>query len=93
MCVCGSGGLSGRVVGYQIGGPRFESQSGPSQFFIVHICVYPALNGKLDLLRYGESKGGEKSNGKLPHNAACQEQSGLYYTPGSQMLGLSVGLT
>ncbi|GFO39440.1 hypothetical protein PoB_006594500 [Plakobranchus ocellatus] len=25
-----------------------------------------------------ESKGGEESNGKLSHNAACQEQSGPY---------------
>ncbi|GFO45427.1 hypothetical protein PoB_007193200 [Plakobranchus ocellatus] len=28
--------------------------------------------------RSGESKGGEESNGKLPHNAVCQEQSGPY---------------
>ncbi|GFO27469.1 hypothetical protein PoB_005397400 [Plakobranchus ocellatus] len=33
---------------------------------------------KLDLLRSGESKGGEESNGKLPQNAVCQEQSGPY---------------
>ncbi|GFN97326.1 hypothetical protein PoB_002383200 [Plakobranchus ocellatus] len=26
----------------------------------------------------GESKGGEESNGKLPHKAVCQEQSGPY---------------
>ncbi|GFN76365.1 hypothetical protein PoB_000287100 [Plakobranchus ocellatus] len=26
----------------------------------------------------GENKGGEESNGKLPHNAVCQEQSGPY---------------
>ncbi|GFN78935.1 hypothetical protein PoB_000544100 [Plakobranchus ocellatus] len=30
----GSGGSSGRAVGYQVKGPRFESQSQPSQFFI-----------------------------------------------------------
>ncbi|GFO18265.1 hypothetical protein PoB_004477000 [Plakobranchus ocellatus] len=41
-------------------------------------CVHPALNGKLGLLRPGESKGGEESNGKLPHNAVCQEQSGPF---------------
>ncbi|GFO18060.1 hypothetical protein PoB_004456500 [Plakobranchus ocellatus] len=34
--------------------------------------------GWLGLFRPGESKGGEESNGKLPHNAACQEQSGTY---------------
>ncbi|GFO25494.1 protocadherin-15 [Plakobranchus ocellatus] len=27
---------------------------------------------------HGESKGGEESDGKLPHNAVCQEQSGPY---------------
>ncbi|GFO03842.1 odorant/gustatory chemosensory receptor-like 122 [Plakobranchus ocellatus] len=32
----------------------------------------------LGLLRPGESKGGEKSNGKLPHYVVCQEQSGPY---------------
>ncbi|GFO48107.1 hypothetical protein PoB_007461200 [Plakobranchus ocellatus] len=30
----GSDGSSGRAVGYQVKGPRFESQPGPSQFFI-----------------------------------------------------------
>ncbi|GFN84355.1 hypothetical protein PoB_001086100 [Plakobranchus ocellatus] len=82
----GSGGSSGRAVGYQPGGPRFDSQSGSSQILL---CVHPALNGYLGLLRHGESKGGEESKGKLPHNAVCQEQDPI---PGSPMLGLSVGL-
>ncbi|GFN83699.1 tho complex subunit 6 homolog [Plakobranchus ocellatus] len=46
--------------------------------FSMLLCVHPALNGELGLLRPGESKGGEESNGKLPHNAVCQEQSGPY---------------
>ncbi|GFN89623.1 LOW QUALITY PROTEIN: reticulocyte-binding protein 2 homolog a [Plakobranchus ocellatus] len=41
-------------------------------------CVHPALNGYLGLLRPGESKGDEESNGELPHNAVCQKQSGPY---------------
>ncbi|GFN76918.1 hypothetical protein PoB_000342400 [Plakobranchus ocellatus] len=32
--VGGSGSSSGRAVDYQLRGPRFESQSGPSQIFI-----------------------------------------------------------
>ncbi|GFO20898.1 hypothetical protein PoB_004740300 [Plakobranchus ocellatus] len=36
--------LTDRAVGYQVRGPRFESQSKPSQFFLL-FCVYPALNG------------------------------------------------
>ncbi|GFO16569.1 hypothetical protein PoB_004307400 [Plakobranchus ocellatus] len=40
--------------------------------------VYSALNGLQGLLRAGESKGGEESNGKLPYNAVCQEQPGSY---------------
>ncbi|GFO26688.1 hypothetical protein PoB_005319300 [Plakobranchus ocellatus] len=31
------------------------------------------------LLTPGESKGGEESNGKLPHDAVCQEQSEPYF--------------
>ncbi|GFO00062.1 hypothetical protein PoB_002656700 [Plakobranchus ocellatus] len=34
----GSGGSSGRSVGYQVGGPRFESLSGTSQFLIAPLC-------------------------------------------------------
>ncbi|GFN91753.1 hypothetical protein PoB_001825900 [Plakobranchus ocellatus] len=33
-----SGSSSGREVGYQEGGPGFESQSGPSQFSIAPLC-------------------------------------------------------
>ncbi|GFN97341.1 hypothetical protein PoB_002384700 [Plakobranchus ocellatus] len=33
-----SGDLPGRAVDYRVGGPRFESQSGPSQFFIAPLC-------------------------------------------------------
>ncbi|GFO49390.1 hypothetical protein PoB_007589500 [Plakobranchus ocellatus] len=66
---------SGRAVGYHVRGPRFESQSGQSQFFIAPLSP-PISKGWLDLLRPGESKGGEESNGKLPHNGVCQGQSG-----------------
>ncbi|GFN88606.1 hypothetical protein PoB_001511200 [Plakobranchus ocellatus] len=48
---------------------------GPANFSLL-LCVHPALNGQLGLLRPGESKGAEESNVKLPHNAVCQEQSG-----------------
>ncbi|GFN90518.1 hypothetical protein PoB_001702400 [Plakobranchus ocellatus] len=37
--------------------------------FPLLLCVHPALKGLLGLLRPGESKGGEESNGKLSHNA------------------------
>ncbi|GFO46578.1 hypothetical protein PoB_007308300 [Plakobranchus ocellatus] len=33
------GGLFARAVGYQVGGPRFESLSEPSQFCIVPLCL------------------------------------------------------
>ncbi|GFO32819.1 hypothetical protein PoB_005932400 [Plakobranchus ocellatus] len=33
-----SGGSSGRAVSYQERAPRFESQSGPNQFFIATLC-------------------------------------------------------
>ncbi|GFO03516.1 hypothetical protein PoB_003002100 [Plakobranchus ocellatus] len=36
---------------------------------------FPQISG---LIRPSKSKGGEESNGKLPHNAICQEQSGPY---------------
>ncbi|GFN94175.1 hypothetical protein PoB_002068100 [Plakobranchus ocellatus] len=45
----GSGGSSGRAVGYQVRGPGFESQS-------LLIRVHPTLNGYLGLLRPGESR-------------------------------------
>ncbi|GFN86528.1 hypothetical protein PoB_001303400 [Plakobranchus ocellatus] len=35
--------------------------------FLILVCVHTALNGYLGLLRPGESKGGEETNGKLPH--------------------------
>ncbi|GFO47133.1 Zinc finger protein [Plakobranchus ocellatus] len=34
----GSCGSTGRLVGYPVRRPRFESQSGPSQFFIAPLC-------------------------------------------------------
>ncbi|GFO05186.1 hypothetical protein PoB_003169100, partial [Plakobranchus ocellatus] len=34
----GVDGSSGGAVGYQVRGPSFESQSGPSQFFIASLC-------------------------------------------------------
>ncbi|GFN91687.1 hypothetical protein PoB_001819300 [Plakobranchus ocellatus] len=33
-----SGGSCNRAVGYQVRGPRFESQFGQSQFFIAFVC-------------------------------------------------------
>ncbi|GFO20732.1 endonuclease-reverse transcriptase [Plakobranchus ocellatus] len=39
-----SGSSFGKAAGYQVRGQGFESQSGPSQFFIAP-CVHPALNG------------------------------------------------
>ncbi|GFN80823.1 hypothetical protein PoB_000732900 [Plakobranchus ocellatus] len=38
MRVRWSGSSSGRAAGYQVRGPRFESQSGPSHFFFVLLC-------------------------------------------------------
>ncbi|GFO18642.1 hypothetical protein PoB_004514700 [Plakobranchus ocellatus] len=59
--------------------------------FSLLLCVHLALNGQLGLLRPGESKGGEESNGKLlqmPYDKNNQDP-----TSGSPMLGLSVGPT
>ncbi|GFN98707.1 hypothetical protein PoB_002521300 [Plakobranchus ocellatus] len=45
-----------RSGGYQVRGPRFESQSRPSKFFPVSLCP-------------PRSKGGAESKVKLPHDA------------------------
>ncbi|GFO28378.1 hypothetical protein PoB_005488300 [Plakobranchus ocellatus] len=71
------GGLSGRAVGYQSKVRGSNPSPGQVNFSLL-LCVHPALSGLLGLLRPCESKGGEESNGKLPHNAVCQEQSGPY---------------
>ncbi|GFN79714.1 hypothetical protein PoB_000622000 [Plakobranchus ocellatus] len=84
----GNGGSSGRAVAYQVGDPRFESQSRPSKFFIAP-CVYPARNG---LLIPSDSKRGEESNGKLPYIMPYAKNN-QDPAPGSPMLGLSVGPT
>ncbi|GFN97520.1 hypothetical protein PoB_002402600 [Plakobranchus ocellatus] len=55
------------------------------------LYVHPALNGKLGLLRPGESKGGEESNGKLPQMPYAKNNQDP--TSSSPMLGLSVGPT
>ncbi|GFO46721.1 hypothetical protein PoB_007322600 [Plakobranchus ocellatus] len=56
------------------------SNPSPGQVnFSMLLCVHPALNGYLGLLRPGESKGGEESSGKLPRNAVCQNQSRSYF--------------
>ena len=70
------GGQVSRALDYQSRGLKFESQSTPKSFSAP--CVNPALNVKLGLFRLGENKGVEESNGKVPHNAVCQEQSGSY---------------
>ncbi|GFO34562.1 hypothetical protein PoB_006106700 [Plakobranchus ocellatus] len=69
-----SGGSSGRAVGYQVTGPRCEFQSRPSQFFSAPLCP-PSTKWVARSFKTGESKGGGESNGKLPHNAVCQEHS------------------
>ncbi|GFO31842.1 mannose-binding protein c, partial [Plakobranchus ocellatus] len=58
------------------------------------LCEIPrkiTLNGQLGLLRPGESKGGEESNGKVPQMLYAKNNQDS--TPGSPMLGLSVGPT
>ncbi|GFN76966.1 hypothetical protein PoB_000347200 [Plakobranchus ocellatus] len=56
-----------------------DSNFSPGQVnFPLLLRIDPALKEKLGLLRSGESKGGEENNGKLPHNAVCQEQSEPY---------------
>ncbi|GFO36076.1 hypothetical protein PoB_006258100 [Plakobranchus ocellatus] len=52
--------------------------------FPLLLCVHPALNGWTGLLRPGESKGGEDSNGKLPHNAGEFLVCYTAIAPGSQ---------
>ncbi|GFO45806.1 hypothetical protein PoB_007231100 [Plakobranchus ocellatus] len=73
-----SGGSSGRADGDQFGGPRFDSQSGPSQFSIAPLSS-PSTKWVAKSLKTRRSKGAEESNGKLSHNAVCQEQSGPYF--------------
>ncbi|GFO39001.1 hypothetical protein PoB_006550600 [Plakobranchus ocellatus] len=53
-------------------------RSGLSQFSIAPLCPPSIKWVAWSLKRSGESEGGEESNGKLPHNAVCQEQSGRY---------------
>ncbi|GFN92711.1 hypothetical protein PoB_001921700 [Plakobranchus ocellatus] len=67
-----SGSSSGRAVGYQVRGSGFVSQSDQVNFYCSPVPT------QLGLLRSGESKGGEESKGKLPHNAVCQEHSRPY---------------
>ncbi|GFO45596.1 hypothetical protein PoB_007210100 [Plakobranchus ocellatus] len=68
------------------------SKNSPGQIILsLLLLVHPALNGQLGLLRPGESKGGEESNGKLPRNAICQNNQDL--SLGFPMLGLSVAST
>ncbi|GFO27468.1 hypothetical protein PoB_005397300 [Plakobranchus ocellatus] len=73
----GSGGSPGRAVGYQVGGPRLESQSRQNQFIIAPPCL-PIARWIAVSLKTRRSTGGEESNGKLTHNAVCQVQSGPY---------------
>ncbi|GFN89395.1 hypothetical protein PoB_001590100 [Plakobranchus ocellatus] len=83
-----SGGSSGRAVGYQVGGLRFESHFGPSQFSIAPLRP-PALNGLLGLLRLGKVKAARKATANyliMPYAKNNQDP-----TPGSTMHGLSVG--
>ncbi|GFN95281.1 hypothetical protein PoB_002178700 [Plakobranchus ocellatus] len=49
-----------------------------SEFRAKTIVHRSSVSIQLGLLRPGERKGGEESNGKLPHNTVCQEQSGPY---------------
>ncbi|GFO10875.1 hypothetical protein PoB_003738000 [Plakobranchus ocellatus] len=69
------GGSSGRAVGYQVRSPSFESQFGLYLYIIAPVCP-PSPKW---VARSSESKGGEESNGKLPHDAVYQEQSGPYF--------------
>ncbi|GFO17616.1 hypothetical protein PoB_004412100 [Plakobranchus ocellatus] len=73
----GSGGSSGRAVSYHVRGPRFEFQSGLSKCFIAPLWP-PNTKWVARSLKTRQGKGGEESNGKSPHKAICQEQSGPY---------------
>ncbi|GFN78452.1 hypothetical protein PoB_000495800 [Plakobranchus ocellatus] len=71
-----------------------ELYPSPSQINLSLILrVHPALNGKLRHSRPRESKGDEENNGKLPHNAAFQEQSDPYSWFPDAWLRLSAGPT
>ncbi|GFN85185.1 hypothetical protein PoB_001169100 [Plakobranchus ocellatus] len=85
-CLYGSGGSSGRAVGYHPRGPGFDSQSRLSQIFIAPL--YPPSTKWVARSLKSESKGGEESNGKLlqmPYAKNNQDP-----TPGSPMLRLSL---
>ena len=70
-------GVSGAVWHLAINPEVPSSNHSPGQKFFQLPCVHPALNGLLGLLRFGETKGDEESNGKLPHNV-CRKKSGPY---------------
>ncbi|GFO18392.1 hypothetical protein PoB_004489700 [Plakobranchus ocellatus] len=69
----------GRAVGYQVRGPGFESQSRRSDSH----CS--SMSTQLGLLRPGKSKGGEESNGKLPHKCRMH-RSQDFLTPSSKVV-------
>ncbi|GFN93671.1 hypothetical protein PoB_002017700 [Plakobranchus ocellatus] len=63
--------LTGRAVGYQV--KRSEARIQVRAESIFH-CSSVSTQQEMG----SESKGGEESNGKLPHNVVRQEQSGPY---------------
>ncbi|GFO38351.1 hypothetical protein PoB_006485600 [Plakobranchus ocellatus] len=73
LILIGSFGSSGRAVGYQ---SESEVRIPVMAKSIFHCSLCPrSTKWVARFLRPGESKGGEESNGKLSHNAVCQEQS------------------
>ncbi|GFO08252.1 hypothetical protein PoB_003475700 [Plakobranchus ocellatus] len=79
-----SDGLPGRAVRYQVKGPR------PSEFSIA-LLFPPSTKWVARSLRPVKSKSGEESNGKLHIMSYAKTSQDL--TPGSPMLGPSVGST
>ncbi|GFO23161.1 hypothetical protein PoB_004966600 [Plakobranchus ocellatus] len=82
----GSGGSSGRAVGYQLKGPKFESQSGASQFFTAPLCP-PSNEWVARSLKKVKAARKAMANYFIMPYAKNNHGS----TPGSPMLRLRVG--
>ncbi|GFN86253.1 hypothetical protein PoB_001275900 [Plakobranchus ocellatus] len=69
----GSGGSSGRGVGYHPRGPGFESQSGPNQFIIASPCP-PST-------KWGTGGGARTRDRRIPVDIGADSLATLPPTP------------
>ncbi|GFO19083.1 hypothetical protein PoB_004558800 [Plakobranchus ocellatus] len=86
-----SGGSSGRAIGYQVRDTRFGSQSGPSQLFIAPLCP-PSTKWVARSLKTHPAKVKAARKAMANYLIMLYAKNNQDPTPGSPMLGLSVGL-